>query len=78
MRSFLKQAEDMSEAALITALAPMQSGVPGNSLRGSTETGQPKMKSTRTGVANEDKQFNAKKRHNAINARHGGGKSWDS
>jgi hypothetical protein len=67
---------DLSSEAMITALAPMQTAVPGTSLRASAETGQRKKMNTRTfNVYNEGRSANPSLKHDANNSRHGGGKS---
>ena len=66
---------DMSNESLITALAPMQTAVPGTSARDSMSTGQRKKVNTRTfNVYNEGRSANPSLKHDANNSRHGGGK----
>jgi hypothetical protein len=67
--------EDMSAQAKVTATAPMQDGVPGEIARETMTTGQPRKKNTRTyNVYNEGREMNPKLKHDANEARFGGGK----
>ena len=60
---------DMSEEARVTALAPMQTAVPGTSLRDGAETAQARGRTTRTGVLNEDREMGSKFRRRWRNSR---------
>jgi hypothetical protein len=75
-KGFIKTAVmDLSSDAMITATAPMETAIPGTSLRATAETGQPKKVNARTfNVYNEGRSANAALKHDASNSRHGGGK----
>lgn len=69
---FEKIALNLPDQALVEANAPMETAVPGTSLRDEAETGQPKKKNTRThNVINEDRVYNKKLRVKSETARYG-------
>lgn len=68
IKAFKKVAvDDLAESARITALAPMQSAVPGTDLRDKAETGQARSKVERT--RDTDRNFAANRRTGWRNSR---------